>query len=65
MCENKRSEIKFIQKWIAGYDKEIWMLQYEYRGIKYVVEVDPYGTPVAWQHRQHQEEIDNMLKVGA
>lgn len=56
---------KFIRKYYGtGYDRNMVYMDYEYRGCEYTVYENrgKGNIPLAWQHRNEQAHIDEMLE---
>lgn len=57
---------QFISKYYgSGFDRHMVYLEYEYRGMRYVVyENRAKGNePLAWQHRNEQARIDSIIET--
>lgn len=59
------NKAKFIRKYYGrGYDRDSVYLVYEYRGHEYTVyeNMAKGNVPLAWQHRDEQANIDNLIE---
>lgn len=52
----------YITKWT---DKEFTFLEYEYRGHKYIVEINNAkgNEPLSWQHKNAHARIDREIEL--
>ena len=52
----------FITKWT---EKEFTFLEYEYRGHRYIVEINNAkgNEPLSWQHKNAQARIDREIEL--
>lgn len=56
---------KFIRKYFGtGYERNYVYMDYEYRGREYTVyeNLTKGNEPLAWQHKNHQDEIDKRIE---
>lgn len=64
--DKKMKKAKFIGKSRgSGFDRDSVYLEYEYRGITYIVyeNIAKGNEPLSWQHRNAQDAIDRDIEI--
>lgn len=59
-------EAKYIGQYIdRSFGQHIVKLEYEYRGMRYIVTENLIkgNEPLAWQHRSEQDRIDRVIEI--